>query len=135
VAASLLAVTWAAESSFNLFPDSNPNDGSAGNADIGPVQINYRTYNGSQEVSGLNAFGTTTTGREQFNGNPYDNLVAGARILNGYGGGRTAAGRYRTGTGDFSRTRRGRNAFNARAHQYDRWAAVYEAFFNCLRRQ
>jgi hypothetical protein len=98
----LLAVTWAAESGFSFNPNSNPNDGSANNADIGPVQINYRTFHGWAPLAGLgDVFGTTTTGRQVFNGNPYDNLRAGARILNSYGDGRTAVGRYRAGTGAF----------------------------------
>lgn len=131
---TLLAVTWAAESGFNFGPLSNPNDGAPNNADIGPVQINYRTYHDWAPLSGLgNVFGTTTTGREPFNGNPYDNVRAGSRILNSLGSGRTAAGHYRTGTGSFSRTPVGRAAFAARAKQYDRWAAGYDAFFNCLR--
>ncbi len=136
VSATLLAVTWNAESSFSSNPYSNPNDGSANNTDVGPMQINYGTFNGWASLAGLgNVFGTTTTGRQVFNGNEYDNLRAGARILNSYGGeGRTAAGRYRAGTGAFSRTPAGRAAFNARAGQYDRWAGGYDAFFNCLRR-
>lgn len=133
--ATLLAVTWNAESGFSSNPNSNPNDGSANNADIGPMQINYGTFHDWTPLAGLgNVFGTTTTGREVFNGNLYDNLRAGARILNSYGEGRTAAGRYRTGTGAFSQTPAGRAAFTARAGQYDQWAAGYDAFFNCLRR-
>lgn len=130
----MLAVTWAAESGFDFNPDSNPNDGSANNADIGPMQINYRTFNGWAPLDGLgDVFGTTTTGRHRFDGNSYDNLRAGARILNSYGQGRNAAGLYRTGTGAFARTPVGRAAFNARVGQYDQWAAGYNAFFNCLR--
>lgn len=79
-----------------------------------------------------NVFGATNHG-QVFNRNEYDNLRAGARILNGYGGeGRTAAGRYRTGTRAFSRTPAGIAAFNARAGQYDQWACGYDAFFTCL---
>jgi len=132
--ATLLAVTWNAESGFSFNPNSNPNDGSANNADIGPMQINYRTFHNWAPLAGLgNIFGTTTTGREVFNGNAYDNLRAGARILNGYGQGRTAAGHYRTGTGAFSRTPAGRAAFAARAGRYDQWSGGYDVFFNCLR--
>lgn len=99
------------------------------------MQINYRTFNAWAPLDGLgDVFGTTTTGRQVFNGNPYDNLRAGARILNSYGNGRTAAGRYRTGTGAFARTPVGRAAFNARAGQYDQWSGGYNAFFDCLRR-
>jgi hypothetical protein len=89
IAPTLLAVTWAGESGFNFYPDSTPNDGSEGNADVGPVQINYRTWHDSPLLNGLgNVFGTTTTGREQFNGDPMANLRMGARILNGHGSGR-----------------------------------------------
>ena len=136
VSATLLAVTWNAESGFSSNPYSNPNDGSANNADVGPMQINYGTFNGWAPLAHLgNVFGTTSTGRQIFNGSEYDNLRAGARILNSYGGeGRTAAGRYRAGTGAFSRTPAGRAAFNSRAGRYDQWAGGYDAFFNCLRR-
>ena len=67
-----------------------------------------------------------------FSGNPIDNLTAGARILKGYGTGRRAAGHYRTGTGDFSRTSKGRADFKIRAGNYDKAKKGYDAFFKCL---
>ena len=131
---ALLAVTWRFESGFNLNPPNNPNDGSPGNADIGPAQINYRTWHNSPLLNGLDdVFGTARAVREIFNGNPLSSLRATARILNHHGSGRTAAGRYRTGTGDFSRTRRGISEFNLRAGLYDRFAPLYDAFFRCMR--
>lgn len=97
------------------------------------MQVNYGTFHNWAPLAGLgNVFGSTTTGRHVFNGNPHGNLRAAARILNSYGGGRTAAGHYRTGTGDFSRTPYGTAAFAARVGQYDRWVGGFDAFFNCL---
>lgn len=130
---ALLAVTWRFESGFALNPDSNPNDGRPGNADIGPIQINYRTWHSWSGLNGLDdVFGTTTTGKEVFNGNALSNVRAGARILNSLGSGRSAAGLYRTGTGNFSKTKAGIAEFNKRAGLYDQYAPKYAAFFKCL---
>jgi RHS repeat-associated protein len=133
ISPTLLAVTWANESGFSFAPMQNLNDLTPGNVDVGPLQINYNTFHSSSAVSGLsNVFGDlNSTGI--FNGNPFENLVAGARILRGYGSGRTAAGRYRTGTGSFSKSKQGKVDFKIRAESYDKLAKGYDAFFDCLR--
>jgi YD repeat-containing protein len=136
-AATLLAVTWTSESGFNFYPDSNPDGGGVGDADIGPMQIDYNTFHAWSGLAGLDVgevYGTTTTGRQRFNGNPYTNLRAAARILNAEGRGRNAAGRYRVGSGPHSRTPQGRRDFQTRAREYDTLAPGYDAFFDCLRR-
>jgi hypothetical protein len=136
-ASTLLAVTWAMESGFAFYPNSNPDGGGVGDADIGPMQIDYNTFHAWSGLAGLDVgevYGTTTTGSQRFNGNPNTNLRAAARILNAEGRGRTAAGRYRVGSGPHSRTARGRRDFQTRAGEYDRLAPGYDAFFDCLRR-
>jgi hypothetical protein len=136
-AESLLAVTWAAESpneGFGQYFNSNPNDGSEGNADVGPFQLNYRTYGNDSRLSGLgDVFGGTTTGREMFTGDPTANGRMAARILNGYGGGKLAAIRFTTGTGPASRSAQGRARAKDRGGKYDRWHRKYDDFFKCLK--
>jgi RHS repeat-associated protein len=128
-APALLAVTWNSESGFKFYPDSNADGGGAGDADIGPMQIDYNTFHAWSGLSNLNigeVYGTTTTGSEPFNGNPYTNLRAAGRILNAEGRGRTAAGRYRVGSGPHSRTARGRTDFRTRARTSRRLRVVLE---------
>jgi YD repeat-containing protein len=136
-AESLLAVTWASESpnqGFGQYFNSNPNDGSSGNADIGPFQLNYRTYGNDPRLAGLgDVFGGTTTGSEMFRGDPTSNGRMAARILNGYGGGRRAAILFTTGTGPASRSAQGRARARDRGGKYDRWHRKYDDFFGCLK--
>ena len=109
---TLIAVTWTSESEFSLAPGSNGNAKDKkgvihedwikeGNADIGPMQINYNTWHSWPGLDGLsNVFGTTTTGYKPFDGDVSANVRAGARILkdlNSRYDRAGAAGRYRTG--------------------------------------
>ena len=136
-AESLLAVTWASESpnqGFGQYFNSNPNDGSYGNADVGPFQLNFRTYGDDPRLAGLgDVFGGTTTGSELFRGDPTSNGRMAARILNGYGGGRRAAILFTTGTGSTSRSAQGRARAKDRGGKYDRWRRKYDDFFKCLK--
>ena len=134
----MLAVTWGSEASppFSFDSVGHPrySNGRAIGADVGPGQIaNNGVFTKSPWTDGLgDPFGTFTTQRVPFDGNPLDNLRLSARILNSYGGGRTAAGRYHSGTGPFSKTPGGIKAFNDRAKQYDQLQPSYSAFFNCM---
>ncbi len=160
VNATLLAATWQLESFLTLYPKTNPNDGKRGNADVGPVQINYNTFSkwsGIADLYSRDVFGFTpdplnydpdefSSSKDipystvQFNGNPNVNLVAGGRILSSYGGtpgssGKKrsdAAGYYRTGKGDFLKTPDGQKAFNGRKGDFDKIAPKWDQFFNCL---
>ncbi|CDM65425.1 RHS repeat-associated core domain-containing protein [Pyrinomonas methylaliphatogenes] len=138
---TLLAATWLLESSFDFAPMSNPNDYTPGNQDVGPMQINYRTWAGSSLLNGLgvnNIFGSVTgltVGSQFFDGDPTANLRAGARILKSYeGAGRAnAAGYYRTGRGGFLKGPKGRAEFNARRNLFNKIAPAFDNFFKCLR--
>jgi hypothetical protein len=155
---TLLAATMQFESYFDDTVKSNLNDGTLGNADIGPMQINFNTfYNdpsirwlGVEEVFGYTpypaSYGTDDLGvalpyaTEQFNGNVIRNIWAGGIILSGYGGTRkssakarsNAAGFYRTGRGQFSRSPRGLREFKKRKESFDKVSPAYDEFFNCL---
>ena len=80
---TLIAVTWAAEAipPFNFYPVSNPrNDGGS---DVGPMQTATTVYNKAPFTDGVaDPFGTTRSNTQAFNGNPYQNLLLGARALN-----------------------------------------------------
>jgi RHS repeat-associated protein len=145
ISATLLAVTWYKESTFSYFGDnipSNKNDGTAGNVDVGPMQINYNTFAKWKPLYGVgyqglpiddenNVFGPDRNG--DFSGSINSNLSAGARILKSYGGDdRNRAGLYRSGNGDFLKTKQGKAEYNARAGEYDRLKPIYDIFFSCL---
>jgi Transglycosylase SLT domain len=158
---TLLGATWALEGGLNqTMPMSNGNgynvkgkDGKVtvaypkNGADVGPMQINYKTWHAWEPVASLGdgVFGGTTTGSEPFNGDPTTNLRAGARILNDLmkatGGDRSkAAGLYRVGQGyDKKRPKEKPSALQGRLDRYkDRVGnynaleAGYDKFFNCL---
>jgi hypothetical protein len=138
---TLLAATWLLESGFDFAPMSNPNDYTPGNQDVGPMQINYRTWAGSSLLNGLglsNVFGSVTgltIGSHLFDGDPTANLRAGARILKSYAsaGRANAAGYYRTGRGGFLQSPEGRAEFSTRRNLFNRIAPAFDNFFNCLR--
>jgi RHS repeat-associated protein len=149
ISATLLAVTWTGESGFGFFGNSiinNPNDGSPGNVDIGPMQINYNTFvnwaplygqgvNGGQWDNAGSVFGSNLSGNQEFNGAMTANVNAGARILKSYSGSdRNRAGLYRTGNGAFRNSRAGRAAYNARTQLYDSLKNLYDKFFDCIRK-
>ena len=135
---TLLAVTWGSEASppfsFDSVGHVRKKNGKGVGADVGPGQIaNNGVFTKSPWTDGLsNAFGTFTTQSVPFDGNPLDNLRLAARILNSYGDGRTAAGRYHSGTGDFSKQAGGIKAFNDRARHYDQLQPSYSSFFRCM---
>ena len=143
ISATLLAVTWNGESGFrygNL--ENNGNDGTPGNVDIGPLQINYNTFVNWSPLYGNKGdtnkgviFGTNLEGGQIFNGIINDNLSAGARILKSYSGGdRNRAGLYRTGNGKFRKTKTGQAEYNKRTGLYDSLSKKYNKFFDCMRR-
>jgi hypothetical protein len=138
-----LAVTWRLEggttgSEFAFNPTNNGNDGTAGNVDIGPGQINYNTFANSSILAGMNldfVFGSNLGGGQMFNGDPEWNLHAAARILRSYSGtDRNRAGKYRTGDGQWSKRAAGRAAYDSRVKGYDALKAKYDKFFSCLRK-
>ena len=145
---TLLAVTWTSESEFSSSPGSNGNAKDKkgvihedwikeGNADIGPMQINYNTYHSWSGLDGLsNIFGTTTTGYKAFDGDSLANLRAGARILkdlNSRHDRAGAAGRYRTGEGDYFSSAKGQAAFTARRDRFNALQRKYDNFFKCIK--
>ena len=136
---TVLAVTWGSEASppfsFDSVGHPRHKNGKAIGADVGPGQIaNNGPFTKSPWTDGLgDPFGTFTTQRVPFDGNPLDNLRLTARILNSDGGGRAAAGRYHSGTGPFSKTPEGIKAFNDRVKQYDQLQPSYSAFFRCMK--
>jgi hypothetical protein len=93
---TVLAVTWGAEASppFSFDSVGHPRykNGKAIGADVGPGQIaNNGPFTKSPWTDGLgDPFGTFTTQRVPFDGNPLDNLRLSARILKSDGGGRTS---------------------------------------------
>ena len=158
---TLLAATWRLESSLNYFPLTNPNNRKWGNADVGPMQLNYNTYHDWSQIADLtknsfNVFGYTDPSSDNpsefpsskfrpysmhwFNGNPYSNILAGGRLLSSYGGTResngetrsNAAGYFRTGRGEFSKTKKGQERFKERKDAFDAEAPKWDKFFTCL---
>ena len=137
VNSTLLAATWRFESGFNYYPESNPNDWTFGNADVGPLQINYRTFSGKKILEGIESdvFGTTTTGQAVFNGVPAINILAGGRILADLSTRHNrsdAAAFYRTGEGDYVKKANGVKQFKLRKSEFDKVAPKYDKFFKCL---
>lgn len=147
ISSTLFAVTWTGESGFGWFGDSivnNNNDGTEGNVDIGPMQINYNTFKdfnamypknrkGKRMFDTSDVFGTNLEGNQIFNGSEISNLTAGARILKSYGGtDRNKAGLYRSGNGKFRKTKAGQDAYNSRTALYDSLKKSYDNFFKCL---
>jgi RHS repeat-associated protein len=139
---TLLSVTWRNESGFSFNPKPNPRyEGKGRNRklvgyDTGPMQISTNYYDKSPFTDGLpGAFGTfamdwNTKEYAPFNGDPYDNLRAGARaytkdILSRSRNNADAAGLFRAG----SRTGPG---YSDRSAQYTREASRDRSFFDCL---
>jgi hypothetical protein len=157
---TLLAVTWQCESHFDIFPMSNlnrdfpPKNPKVPNWDVGPVQINYRTWHVAPLLKGLdNVFGSTIercaaqgyiakypASAERFNGNALNNIIAGGRILRDYGGKpgvgmetrANAAGYYRTGKGSFLQQANGQREFKVRATLFKKSAAAWDKFFTAI---
>ncbi len=143
VSETLLAATWRLEggttgSEFAMNPVNNGNDGTTGNVDIGPGQINCNTWANSSILSGMyleTVFGASLEGGQTFDGDPEWNLHAVARILRSFSGtDRNRAGKYRTGDGQWSKKPAGRSAYDARVSAFDRLKSGYDKFFNCLRK-
>jgi hypothetical protein len=129
--ATLLAVTWAKELSFDFSPVSNyrPEDGGW---DVGPLQTATTYYDKSPFTDGLpNPLGTTRSETERFNGNSYSSLRVGARALNEVGSRSRsradAAGLYRAGS-------RKPTSYRTRANEFNSLSKGYDAFFNCLKK-
>jgi len=132
--ATLIAVTWAAESSFSLNP-GNHYRYSDGGEDIGPMQIANTIWNKSPYTDGLgDVYGSDQSRGGTFNGTPYANLRAGARALNDAGGSRAnKAGIFRAGA-TYQKNEGGPEAYRSRVGQFNAWAKTYDDFFGCLRR-
>jgi hypothetical protein len=146
-----LAITFYSESSpkWNFNPPNQPNDGTVGNLDVGPGQLNYNTWNNHPWLAGLDmskVFGTAkqmtekaaynvktkSYEREVFNGSPFDNLRATSRVLQNYGHGADAVAKYRTGTGPWSKTEDGKKAREARINEYNTLVNSMNDFLSCL---
>jgi len=134
VDATLIAVTWAAESSFSLNPGNHYRYSDRGE-DIGPMQIANTIWNKSPYTDGLgDVFGSDQSRGGTFNGNPYANLRAGARALNDAGGSRAnKAGIFRAGA-TYQKNDGGPEAYNRRVTQFNSWSGTYDKFFECLRK-
>lgn len=129
--ATLLAVTWAKEASFNFWPVSNyrPEDGGW---DVGPLQTSTTYYDKSPFTDGLpNPFGTTRSETVAFNGNSHSSLRVGARALNEVSSRSRsradAAGLYRAGSREPA-------SYRIRANEFKSLSKGYDAFFNCLKK-
>jgi len=76
----------------------------------------------------------------EFNGSVFNNTLAGGRILSSYGGTNNssasarsnAAGSYRVGKGDFSKSKIGKLRFKQRKEGFDAIAPSWDRFFGCL---
>lgn len=145
ISPTLLAVTWLGESGLTGTEAriiNNPNDGQIFNVDIGPGQINYKTFSnwlplygeeGKTMSSALAIWGANLAGSQPFNGSIEANLSASARILKSYGGGdRNRAGLYRTGAGKFRESPKGIEEYNKRAKLYNTVKDSLDRFFLCL---
>jgi hypothetical protein len=135
ISPTLWGFTWGMESNFSFNPPPNLNGKPPGtDADIGPLQIKRNTWKPSPFPNGLgDVWGGNENTALPFNGDVTGNVRLGARILKEYGGGRKAAGRYRTGNGSFSKKPKGRKEFEIRAGLYDAAKAHYDKYFQCLR--
>jgi hypothetical protein len=135
---ALVAQTWSSESGFSNQPNNNinvdrrtgQNGIASGNVDIGPMQINYKTWAATFSSNNVDVFGTNL-GSGAFDGDATANLAAGAVILeNLYAKfGDDAAGYYRTGTGAFSKTRYGQEQYNFRQGIYNQHKNALRALF------
>ena len=111
----------------------------AGDVDIGPMQINYKTWVGTVQagenadpetsLTAANVFGNQL-GAGQFSGLPEANLAFDARILADLNRkyGTNAAGYYRTGDGPWSKTASGQAAFAQRQAIYNKYAGALSQY-------
>lgn len=130
VDATLIAVTWRHESTFNYNPASNFRPSDKG-WDVGPLQTATTVYDKSPFTDSLyNPFGTVFSETQSFNGNPQQSLIVGARalaeVVQRSKSRADAAGLYRAGS-------RKPASYAIRAAEFTREGPGYDAFFNCLK--
>lgn len=131
--AALFAVTWWAENRFATTNVKNNLNGPA----YGPMQLTYWVASSvmKQGFEVSKVYGTP--GRTIFDGDLWANLAAGMSVLtelhSKYGD--KAAGYYRTGDGNWSRTKTGKEAFVERQSLFDSTGSNLRHFLkDCITR-
>jgi hypothetical protein len=70
------AATIGLESGYNLTPDNHLNND--GSLDVGPAQLNVQEDHGPLDAK---TYGTSLDAGDTFDGDPFDNIIQGARVF------------------------------------------------------